>query len=183
MVSYRGGHTIEKHKVRGIALISALIISVIVLVLLGSLYFMLTRLFETSETTRTYSSAREAAVAGVNYAITSGIFDTIASLGICPDGTPSVNNPRCSVLAGQGGNIQLGCTFNLQFRLKGTNEIYTNRITVCFLGYTQPPGYPLIGVAYSRPMPGNKGNIYSIISEVRDPQGRVTTRIEAVYTP
>lgn len=183
MVSYRRGHTVEKHKVRGIALISAIIISVVVLVLLGSLYFMLTRLFETSEVTRTYSSAREAAVAGVNYVITSGIFDTIASLGICPDGSPSVNNPSCPALAGQGGNMQLGCTLNLQFRLKDTNEVYTNRITVCFLGYSQLPGYFITGVAYSKLLPGNKGLVFSIISEVLDPRQIHTTRIEAVYAP
>lgn len=183
MVSYRGGHTIEKHKVRGIALISALIISVIVLVLLGSLYFMLTRLFEASEATRTYSSAREAAVAGVNYAISSGIFDSIASLRNCPNGTSPVNNPRCPTLAGQGGNIQLGCTLNLQFRLKGTNETYTNTVTICFLGYSQLPGYSITGVAYSKLLPGNKGLVFSIISEVTDPQQRHTARIESVYAP
>ncbi len=183
MVGYRSGHTLEKHKVRGVALVSVLITSVVILVLMGGLYFMLTRLFETSEATRTFSSAKEAAVAGVNYAITSGIFDTIANLGNCPDGTPSVDNPNCPAIVGQGGNIQLGCTFRIHFRLKGTSQIYQNTIRVCFLGYSQPPGYPLTGVAYSKLLPGNKGIIYSIISEVLDPQGRHTARIEAVYTP
>ncbi|MFN7065371.1 MAG: hypothetical protein ACK4OF_04410 [Aquificaceae bacterium] len=164
MVGNRGRYTTEKHKVRGIALISAIIVSVLVLILLSSLYFMLTRLFETAESTRTYSSAREAAVAGVNYAITSGIFDTIENAGVCPDGQQS--NATC-------------CRLNLRFKLRGSDQEYSNTVDVCFLGSFYPPGYSISGVAYSTP--GKK--IFSIISEVRDPQGLNTARIEAVYMP
>lgn len=178
MGGYRVRYTAEQHKVRGVALISALVVSVLVLIAIGSLYFLLTRLFETAESTRTYSSAREAAAAGVNYAIASGIFDTIASLEQCPD---SGSEPDCPILPGLGRS--LGCRLNLKFKLKGSNQVYSNTVDVCFLGYSTLPGYQATGVAHSKLIPGNKGLVFSIISEVRDPQGLNTARIEAVYAP
>lgn len=181
MGGYRVRYTAEQHKVRGVALISALVVSVLVLIAIGSLYFLLTRLFETAESTRTYSSAREAAAAGVNYAIASGIFDTIASLEQCPDNASPVNNPNCPNVQELG--ISLGCRLNLKFKLKGSNQVYSNTVDVCFLGYSTLPGYQATGVAHSKLIPGNKGLVFSIISEVRDPQGLNTARIEAVYAP
>ncbi len=176
MVYGRGGYTIEKHKVRGVALISALITAVIVLILLGGLYFMLTRLFESAEAVRIYSSAREAAISGVNYAITSDVFDRIVYNLPCPDG-----NPPCSV----AGSLTYNCCCNirLQFRLKGYSGVFNNNVKVCFAGYRPPSGYAITGVAYSKLPPGNKGFIFSIISEVNDPQNVHNARIEAVYTP
>ncbi|MFN3814321.1 MAG: hypothetical protein ACK4SM_06840, partial [Aquificaceae bacterium] len=119
---------------------------------------------------------------GVNYAIASGIFDTIArSLEQCPDNASPVNNPNCPNL--QGLNISLGCRLNLQLKLKGSNQVYNNTVDVCFLGYSTPPGDQITGVVYSKLIPGNKGLVFSIISEVIDSQGLNTARIEAVYTP
>lgn len=176
MVNSRGGYPLEKYKVRGVALVSALITAVLVLILLGGLYFMLTRLFESSEAVRTYSSAREAAASGVNYAITTDVFDRIVYNQLCPDG-----NPPCPT-----GQLLVGnccCTLNLRFKLRGYSSLFNNTVKVCFAGYRPPPGYPITGVAYSKLPPGNKGFIFSIISDVTDPQGRNNARIEAVYTP
>ena len=172
----RGGHSLEKHKVRGVALVSALITAVIVLIVLTGLYFLLSRLFESSEAVRTYSSAREAAVSGVNYAITTDVFDRIVYNQPCPDG-----NPPCPT----SGSLTYNCccTLNLKFRLKGSTNLFDNTVRVCFAGYKPPSGYPITGVAYSKLPPGNKGFIFSIISDVTDPQNVHNARIEAVYTP
>ncbi len=137
---------------------------------------MLSRLLESSEAVRTYSSAREAAVSGVNYAITTDVFDRIVYNQPCPDG-----NPPCT--AGQPLTYNCCCTLRLNFRLKGSAGSFSNSVRVCFAGYNPPPGYPVTGVAYSKLPPGNKGFIFSIISEVSDPQGLHNARIEALYTP
>jgi len=172
----RGGYTFKEHKMRGVALVSAIITSVLVLILLAGLYFALTRLFEGAEAVRTYSSAREAAISGVNYAITSDIFDRIAYNQSCPDGSspcppnsPLTNNCCCKV--------------QLRFQLRGSAQEFTNYVTVCFAGYRPPAGSPISGVAYSRIPPGLTGFVFFIISEVNDPQNQHNARIEALYAP
>ncbi len=162
------GHTSKKYKkVRGIALISVLVMGIIIALVIGGLYYILTRTMLTGERVRVYTSTREAAVGGVNYAvlqIKSGLFDTIDQLG-CP--TSWTLNGNC-------------CTANLNYRLSGTTQTFTNRITICLRGYTPPPGEALTGVAYSRPQPGGRGYIYSIISDADGPQGS-RSRVEAVW--
>jgi hypothetical protein len=162
------GHTSEKYKkVRGIALISVLVMGVMIALVIGGLYYILTRTTITGERVRVYTSTREAAVGGVNYAvlqIKSGLFDTMDQLE-CPTGwTPD-------------GNC---CTANLNYHLSGTTETFRNTITICLRGYAPPPGDVVTGVAYSRPQPGGRGYIYSIISEVDGPQGS-RSRVEAVW--
>ncbi len=163
------GHTFEKYKkVKGVALISVLVMSVMIALVIGGLYYILTRTTITGERVRVYTSAREAAVGGVNYAvlqIKSGLFDTMDQLG-CPTGWIS-----------DGDNC---CTANLNYRLSGTTETFRNTITICLRGYAPPPGEAITGVAYSRPQPGGRGYIYSIISEVDGPQGS-RSRVEAVW--
>jgi hypothetical protein len=162
------GHTSEKYKkVKGVALISVLVMSVMIALVIGGLYYILTRTTITGERVRVYTSTREAAVGGVNYAvlqIKSGLFDATDQLG-CPTGwTPA-------------GNC---CTANINYRLSETTETFTNTITICLRGYAPPPGDVVSGVAYSRPQPGGRGYIYSIISEVDGPQGS-RSRVEAVW--
>jgi hypothetical protein len=162
------GHTFEKYKkVRGVALISVLVMGVMIALVIGGLYYILTRTMLTGERVRVYTSTREAAVGGVNYAvlqIKSGLFDTIDQLE-CPAGWTTVGN--C-------------CTANLNYRLSGTTETFRNTITICLRGYTSPPGEVITGVAYSRPQPGGRGYIYSIISDADGPQGS-RSRVEAVW--
>jgi hypothetical protein len=162
------GHTFKKYKkVKGVALISVLVMSIMIALVIGGLYYILTRTMLTGERVRVYTSTREAAVGGVNYAvlqIKSGLFDTMDQLG-CPTGwTPD-------------GNC---CTSNINYRLSGTTETFRNTITICLRGYAPPPGDVVTGVAYSRPQPGGRGYIYSIISEVDGPQGS-KSRVEAVW--
>ncbi len=162
------GHTSKKYKkVRGIALISVLVMSVMIALVLGGLYYILTRSITSAEKVRVYTSTREAAVGGVNYAvlqIKSGLFDTMDQLG-CPTGWTSDGN--C-------------CTTNLNYRLSGTTQNFTNQITICLRGYSPPPGEIASGVAYSRPQAGGRGYIYSIISEADGPQGS-KSRVEAIW--
>jgi hypothetical protein len=161
-------YTSEKYKkVRGVALISVLVMSTMVALVLGGLYYILTRTMLTGERVRVYTSTREAAVGGVNYAvlqIKSGLFDTMDQLG-CPTGWISDGN--C-------------CTANLNYRLSGTTQNFTNRITICLRGYALPPGETAAGVAYSRPQIGGRGYIYLITSEADGPQGS-RSRVEAVW--
>jgi hypothetical protein len=162
------GHTSKKYKkVRGVALISVLVMGIMVALVIGGLYYILTRAMLTGERVRVYTSTREAAVGGVNYAvlqIKSGLFDTMDQLG-CPTGW--ISNGDC-------------CTANLAYRLSGTTQTFTNQITICLRGYTSPPGDVVSGVAYSRPQAGGRGYIYSIISDADGPQGS-RSRVEAVW--
>jgi type II secretory pathway pseudopilin PulG len=162
------GHTSEKYKkVKGVALISVLVMGIMVALVIGGLYYILTRTTTTGERVRVYTSTREAAVGGVNYAvlqIKSGLFDTMDQLG-CPAGWTTDGN--C-------------CTSNINYRLSGTTQNLTNTITICLRGYAPPPGEVVTGVAYSRPQPGGRGYIYSIISEADGPQGS-RSRVEAVW--
>ncbi|MDT7911656.1 MAG: hypothetical protein RQ827_05990, partial [Thermocrinis sp.] len=151
------GHTFKKYKkVRGIALISVLITGIMIALVIGGLYYILTRTMLTGERVRVYTSTREAAVGGVNYAvlqIKSGLFDTMDQLG-CPTGWTTDGN--C-------------CTSNLAYRLSGTTQNFTNRITICLRGYAPPPGEVVTAVAGTRPIAGGRGYIYLIISEADGP--------------
>lgn len=167
------GHTFKKYKkVKGVALISVLVMGIMVALAIGGLYYILTRTTITGERVRVYTSTREAAVGGVNYAvlqIKGGLFDTMDQDG-CPTGsgwTPANPDQTC-------------CTANLNYRLSGTTETFRNTITICPRGYAPPPGEVITGVAYSRPQAGGRGYIYSIISEVDGPQGS-NSRVEAVW--
>jgi hypothetical protein len=166
------GHTSEKYKkVRGVALISVLVMGIMVALVIGGLYYILTRTTITGERVRVYTSTREAAVGGVNYAvlqIRSGLFDAMDQLE-CPTGSGWTPTPD--------GNC---CTANLNYRLSGTAETFRNTITICLRGYTSPPGDVVSGVAYSRPQAGGRGFIYSIISDADGPQGS-RSRVEAVW--
>ncbi len=162
------GYTSEKYKkVRGVALISVLVMSVMLALVLGGLYYILTRSITSAEKVRVYTSTREAAVGGVNYAvlqIKSGLFDTMDQLG-CPTGW--IPDGNC-------------CTTNLSYRPSGTTQTFTNRITICLRGYSPPPGEIASGVAYTKPQPGGRGYIYLIVSEADGPQGS-KSRVEAIW--
>ena len=162
------GHTFEKYKkVKGVALISVLVMGIMIALVIGGLYYILTRTMLTGERVRVYTSTREAAVGGVNYAvlqIKSGLFDAMDQLE-CPTGWTS--NGNC-------------CTANLNYRLSGTTETLRNTITICLRGYAPPPGDVVSGVAYSRPQAGGRGYIYLIISDADGPQGS-RSRVEVVW--
>jgi hypothetical protein len=140
---------------------------IMIALVIGGLYYILTRTTATAERVRVYTSTREAAVGGVNYAvlqIRSGLFD-------------NMDQRECPAGWNLAGNC---CTANINYRLSGTTQNFTNQITICLSGYTPPPGDVVSGVAYSIPQAGGRGYIYLIISEVSGPQGS-RSRVEAVW--
>ncbi len=167
MAGNRKGYTTEKHKLKGATLISVVLISVAITLILAGMYYALTKLFKTSENLRIYTSTREAAIGGINYAIASGAIDSIISSSPCPNGQNPVNN--C-------------CNFNLNYTLKGANNIFNNNVEICFVGYQPQAGYKITGVANSRGI-GGKGYIFRIISQANGPQNASNVRIETLYTP
>lgn len=167
MASNRKGHTTEKHKLKGATLISVVLISIAITLMLAGMYYALTKLFKTSENLKIYTSTREAAIGGVNYAISSGAIFSIIYSQPCPNGQNPVNN--C-------------CNFTLKYTLKGTNNVFNNQIEVCFVGYQPQAGYKITGVANSRDI-GGKGYIFRIISQANGPQNSANIRVETLYTP
>lgn len=159
MESSRNKHSIKKLSINqeGASLFAAIFISLFALLALSGLYFALTKLLSSSHTIKTYASVRDAAAGGVNYAVM-----LLQGKSITDDYCPP-NNPLI-----------------LKFRLSGTSGVYENRINICFTSYATPTGFEVLGVAYSKEIPGEKGNIYTIISEAIGPAD-TRSRIEAVY--
>lgn len=144
---------------KGVSLVSVMVLSIVTLVLIGSVFYLLTRTIGVSASVPTYMTLRDAASSGVHYAVTqikSGTL-TIDHIGGCE-------------------------AMELRFKLGSTGDTYTTNVQVCLVGYMPPPGYQISGVAYSREIPGGKGYIYSIVSEARGPAGTYS-RIESLYTP
>ncbi len=144
MGCYRTNYSIKKYslknKEKGATLIFAIASAIVVLLVLGGIYYMMTKVFRVSEDIKTYTSSREASVSGVNYAATL------------------INQNKF--------NLQLGgCITNpikLKFKLSSDPNLYETTVNVCFIGYEIPPGYEITGVAYTKQIPGGKGEVYSI---------------------
>ncbi|MDI1471135.1 hypothetical protein QI155_01120 [Thermodesulfovibrio sp. 1176] len=160
MESNRARYSIKKLSIsqEGASLFAAILIALFALLALGGLYFALTKLLGTSHTIKTYASVKDAAVGGVNHAVMLLQSEEITNDQYCPP-----NNP-----------------LNLRFRIAGRDGTFENRINICFMTYTIPPGFETLGVAYTKELPGEKGNIYTIISEAEGPED-TRSRIEAVY--
>lgn len=179
MESNRTRYTIKKLSInnRGIALFSAILISLMALVALAGLYFALTKLFGASQTIKTYSSVRDAAAGGVHYAIM--IIPNLEGqdVWVSDDNPTPHSNPK-------SGDC-LNSPINLRFKLEYSSSLFENKINICYLKYGVPVGFEAVGVAYSKEIPGNIGNTYIIISEAEGPEptGQKThSRIEAIYT-
>jgi hypothetical protein len=152
MESNRAGYSIKKLSInnKGISLFSAILIALFALLALAGLYFALTKLLGSSQTIKTYASVRDAAAGGVHQAVIMIKSDSFNE-----------------------------CTSqSIKFKLYGSDKLFTNYITVCLSAYKPSPGTEITGVAYSPP--GNKGFIYTIISEATGPEN-THSRIEAVY--
>lgn len=161
----RASNPINEHKInkeKGATLIFAIAVAIIVLIVLGGIYYMLTRGFQTSQDIKTYSSVKKAAESAVKYGVV----------------LINQNKPY-----NDGAGMPGKCTANpyiMRYRLFGSNDTYTASIQICFLGYESRPGFEAQGVAYSKTIAGSKGEIYSIVSEVDGPNN-TKVRIEASY--
>lgn len=168
MGSNRTNNTAFKYKMKsekGATLIFAIAASILVLIVLGGIYFFATKFFKTSEDIKTYSSSKDAASAAVNYAVIQIIQNKLSlSLGHCT-GEPQDTQNR---------------DITLKYKLSNDPNIYTVTVKVCFIGYEVPPGYDIAGVAYSTQKAGGKGEVYSIVATATGPLNTVT-KIEASY--
>lgn len=160
MESHRAGCSIKKLSInqQGASIFAAILIALFALLTLAGLYFALTKLLGTSQTIKTYASVRDAAAGGVNHAVMLLQSKAITNDQYCP-----LNNPLI-----------------LKFRIAGRDGIFENKINICYMAYTVPAGFETLGVAYTKEIPGEKGNIYTIISEATGPEN-TRSRIEAVY--
>lgn len=179
MENNRTRYSLKKLSVRderGMALFSAILISVIALVTLAALYFALTKLLSSSQTIKTYASVKDAATGGVHQAIL--MLDQLKHESIWTG--QQYSTPHSNPMPGDC----IQSPINIKFRLSGSSGLHDNRIMICYLSYKIPAGFEVQGVAYSREIPGDVGDIYSIISEAEgpEPSGEKTkSRIEAVY--
>ena len=159
----RASNPINEYKInkeKGATLIFAIAVAIVVMIVLGGIYYMLTRAFQTSEDIKTYTSVKEAAESAVKY------------------GVVLINqNKHYNDGAGMPGK----CTnYTMKYNLIGSNDTYKASIQVCLLGYESPPGFEAQGAAYSKTTAGSKGEIYSIVSEAIGPNN-TKVRIEASY--
>jgi hypothetical protein len=141
---------------QGASLFAAILISLFALLALSSLYFALTKLLGTSQTIKTYASVRDATTAGVNHGV------------MLLQGKKITENEHCNSPITQ------------RFRLSEGGPIFENKIYICYMAYQVSTGFEVVGVAYTKEIAGDIGNIYTIISEAEGPQN-TSSRIEAVY--
>ncbi|MEZ0323485.1 MAG: hypothetical protein ABWJ98_04150 [Hydrogenothermaceae bacterium] len=166
MGSSRTDNTTIKHKIKsqkGATLIFAIAASLLLLIVLGGIYYFATKFFKTSEDIKVYSSSRDAAAGAVNYAVVQIIQNklNLGNLGQC---TGSGSQPDIT----------------LKYKLSNDPNLYTVTVKVCFIGYEVNPGYDIAGVAYSTQKAGGKGEVYSIVAKATGPLNTVT-KIEASY--
>ncbi|WP_299229730.1 hypothetical protein [Sulfurihydrogenibium sp.] len=158
----RASNSINEYKInkeKGATLIFAIAVAVIVMIVLGGIYYMLTRAFQTSQDIKTYTSVKEAAESAVKY------------------GVVLINQNKPYDEAGMPGK----CTeYTMDYKLFESRDTYKANIQICFLGYQAPPGTEAQGVTYSKAISGGKGEIYSIVSEAEGPNN-TKVRIEASY--
>jgi Tfp pilus assembly protein PilX len=159
----RASNPINEYKInkeKGATLIFAIAVAIIVLIVLGGIYYMLTRAFQTSEDIKTYTSVKEAAESAVRYGVV----------------LINQNKPY-----NDGAGMPDRCTkYTMNYKLFGSSTTYIAIIQICFLGYQAPPGTEAQGAAYSKTTAGGKGEIYSIVSEAEGPNN-TKVRIEASY--
>ncbi|MFN3976483.1 MAG: hypothetical protein ACK4LT_05400 [Aquificaceae bacterium] len=136
---------------RGVALINALALSIMIGLLIAGLYTGISILFKSTEEMRTFTSVREAAAAGARYAASmSSYFDD------------DFNYENCG-------------TYNLEFKIAGREGTGTNRVIMCNIPQVNIPG------CEKTPASGEQQlcRAFKIVSEARF--GDQVSRVEAVY--
>ena len=165
MGSYRTNNSSNEYKIdkeKGATLIFSIALAIAVLIVLGGLYYMITRGFKVSQDVKTYSSVKEAANAAVNYAVLLINQDMPSKNGADMPGR-CINNP-----------------YLMKYKLFGSNDNYETKIQICLIGYETLPGYEVQGVAYTKSIGGGKGEMYSIVVESEGPNN-TKIRIESVF--
>jgi Tfp pilus assembly protein PilX len=159
----RASNPINEYKInkeKGATLIFAIAVAIVVLIVLGGIYYMLTRAFQTSQDIKTYTSVKEAAESAVKY------------------GVVLINQNK--VFNDEPGMPGRCANHTMNYKLFGNSGTYIANIQICFLGYQAPPGTEAQGVTYSKAISGGKGEIYSIVSEAYG-LNNTKVRVEASY--
>ncbi len=143
---------------RGVALVNALIFSILVGVFVVALYGILTRLTKTTEELRTFSTVKEAASSGARYGASLTNFPTEWEQGRCAE-------------------------FNLEFRIAGRGELGRTQVFVCRVGSIQIAGQEISGASYEPTSGSEGGAVFKIVSISSFPANAPTqtARVEAVY--
>ncbi|MEM3448841.1 MAG: hypothetical protein QXP38_08195 [Nitrososphaerota archaeon] len=184
----------------GIAVFAAVLIGLLSILAMGGLYFALTRGLGSSETIKTYSSARDAAQAGVKLgvkAVKAYKPSPRVELGSCLYRKIDTNNSYwCKVDESSGNYIcqnaegveddipEQGSSSNFAnnfkpivtgFKLYEDNRVSTDTLEVCIPAVSDSSGYE-VGSTGSK----NRTFFYTITSKTDSPQN-VTSVIEALY--
>ncbi|MFZ3121763.1 MAG: hypothetical protein WA104_00095 [Thermodesulfovibrionales bacterium] len=170
-------------KESGIALVTALVITVVVLMLISSLTYLFTKGFQTNIINRQFSTVYEAANGGVEYG--TGVINVYLTTTALPNDV--------GVTGGTNINNALGCANTTDTGIitaRTADGTYTITTTIKCLGNKPIPGY---GGALKFPPPpalsggGTGGSatkyiFYSIISQATETTGSTNIgRTEAIY--
>jgi len=158
---------IKKYQInnKGIALITALALAIVILIILAGLYYFMVNFFGISQNIKVYSSTRDAAIGGINYGLTKIYQNDIpTNVGDCKN-------------------------FTIKYKLSSDSNNYENKITICLLkkeinssssgNNNNNSSGP---VTYINPGQNNDIYVFSIISEADGPNN-TKSRIEAIYKP
>jgi type II secretory pathway pseudopilin PulG len=173
--------TNNNSKESGIALVTALVITVVVLMLISSLTYLFTKGFQTNIINRQFSTVYEAANGGVEY--TTGLVNAFLS-GTTPSDTAADANFSCV----SNCNCTPATTQSV-VSAKTADGTYTITTTIQCLGNKPIPGY---GGALKFPPPpalagGGTGSatkyiFYSISSQATETTGSTNIgKTEAIY--
>lgn len=185
MESHRKGNTFIQLSInnKGIALVTAIFISVLALVVLGGLYFALTRYLSAHHTVKNYASARDAAIGGIEYGVSVvNTYDPCNMEDALTEGKVVCFDAQQKqwLLSSETSALK---PVKLKFKIYGTDKVYENVVTVCVTGYKVREGVQISGVAYSKKEADCKSSLYTmIISEAEGPND-TKSRIEATYLP
>lgn len=169
----------------GIALLQAILISALGLLVLAGIYFALTKFLSSSQTIKTYASVRDAAIGGVEYAVSvfnnnNFYFNTREAL----------DKPMCfdaNSHSGDSWTEESYTPISLKFKLYGSDTVFINYIYLCIApSYEQSKGSEVSGVAYSQtsnPSSASLSNLtVLIISDATGPNN-TKSKIQATYLP
>ncbi|MBI5203605.1 MAG: hypothetical protein HZA11_01675 [Nitrospirae bacterium] len=175
--------TDNNSKESGIALVTALIITVVMLMLIGGMSYLLLKGFQTNIINRKFSSVYEAANGGVEYA--TGVINSYLT---------TTNQPADVVVSSGTFADTVGCTGTpppiLRITAKTADGTYTITSNIQCLGSKPIPGY---GGALRFPPPpamagGGTGGgatkyiFYSIVSRAEETTGPTNIgKTEAIY--
>ncbi len=171
--------TIRRYKNSGIALVTAMVITLVIMMLIGSLTYLLTRGFGSNVLNRQFTTAYDAANGGVEYGagIVKSYIDTADISGLVP---------TAAIEASISNLIQNCSTTPETFTLNTADGNYTIDIEMVCLGTQVIPG--MGGVLKFPPLPaitsGGSGTwyiFYSINAVAQETTTGIVARTESVY--